>query len=111
MERLNKILVTARWAIIAVAILLGLKLATGTTSYVYRIEYAGFPADDGALVRWLNDQPRVSNAAVTRDGKTLAVTFSVPTSGGSVPDVVGKAEQLGYQQRGNVTSSNGVHLW
>jgi hypothetical protein len=110
-NKINRVAVIGKWVIVVIAVLVGLKLATGSTTHNLRIEYGAMPGDDQALAKWLHAQPTVTTATVAREGKTLVLSFTVPTRGGAAPDVVREAEQLGYQQRGDVSLTKGMNLW
>jgi hypothetical protein len=69
-------------------------------AYTWRIEYKKMPVDDMPLVDWLKTQPGVLNANVTRDGKFILVTYDLKSEH-STPNVIERADKLGYSERGD----------
>jgi hypothetical protein len=71
-----------------------------TFVYDLHVEYGKMPGDDSELATWLKSQPGVSAVSITREGKALEVIYEAK-GGQPIPDVIEKADTLGYEGRGS----------
>jgi hypothetical protein len=105
---------TTLWTVTALVIAwLGFRAATATSNYSYYIQFASFPGNDDSILEWLRSQPGVARPSVTRDAKSLRITFSVPMmSRHAAPNVLDAADRLGYRGRGPFSAGyqNDWHL-
>ena len=69
-------------------------------SYSLLATFEEMPADDVELQRWLEDQPGVYRAVVTRRDERLEIVFGMSrdlTGRPPLPDFEGNFERLGYR--------------
>jgi hypothetical protein len=64
--------------------------------WTHLLDCSTTPPDDRPLTEWLQSQSGVGTAAVTRDGKTVTVTYELPPDGAPL-DIMKRAGELGYQ--------------
>src|SRR5262249_52946723 len=95
-------------AALVLALVLGL-LVFRPESWTYTLDFTGLPADDTALLTWLQVQPGVRNAVVQRAGQTITVTFEVGAA--TPPEVVAQTRALGYTGLRRSALKRTVGVW